>query len=386
MIRFSIGFSRPENEVPSHRELFAKAKKPERNGRFIPFESAVKTNSASFSQVAEAWYFQKESNENAIERQIYAEFFPLIYEAFQHEHGSVRDLFWGPDVAAAVVVTKKNELYAICDARDPTAVVDLMNRACEDVKNEAQRLVAGKALRVTQDRIYALATNLVARLSECAENQVIAKRNQSIWPGSVLRGIRTHAIARRIQRQVEEDIVRWSQELTKIETYYRRAAKLRAASNYSFGMLTGFIALLLAVWVGYAALGLNSPIAWAAVGGGLGGVVSVFTQMSTDSFPIDYEPGMWRVLFFGAIRPLLAAGLAFSAYVVIASGLIPLMIPADPDKQRYFYATVGLLAGFSERWARDIVEGAGGQLKGLTARTRRSGEEPTSPSAEPREK
>jgi hypothetical protein len=374
MIRFSIGFSGQENEVPSRKELFAKANQPEHNGRFIPFESAVKKNSASFSQVAEAWYFQAKSNKNAIERQIYAEFFPLIYEAFQHEHGSVRDLYWGPDVEAAVVVTK-TELYGICNARDPTTVVELLNRACEEVNNEAQRLVVGKALRVTQDRIYGLATNLVARLSECAGNQAIAKRNQSIWPGSVFRAIRTHTIAKRMERQVEEDMAGWHCEIASIEKYYRRAARLRAASNYSIGMLTGFIALLVGVLVGSAAVGLSTAIAWALLGGGLGGVVSVFTQMSTDSFPIDYEPGMWRVRFFGAIRPLLAAGLAFSAYVVIASGLIPLTIPADPEKQRYFYATVGLLAGFSERWAKDMLEATGGQLQVLTERRRRSSEE-----------
>jgi hypothetical protein len=59
-------------------------------------------------------------------------------------------------------------------------------------------------------------------------------------------------------------------------------------------------------------------------------------------------------------RPFVGAAFAVAIFLLLKSGLVDL----GQDDTVYFYAAVGFLAGFSERWARVIV---GGALAGTAA-------------------
>jgi len=66
-------------------------------------------------------------------------------------------------------------------------------------------------------------------------------------------------------------------------------------------------------------------------------------------------------------RPFVGAAFAVMTYLLLKSGLVDIGGP-NLDKQAiYFYAAIGFLAGFSERWARVIVGGVIGDDESATS-------------------
>jgi hypothetical protein len=95
-------------------------------------------------------------------------------------------------------------------------------------------------------------------------------------------------------------------------------------------------------------------VAFAA--GGVGAVVSVLMRMSRgDKFQIDHELGSRGVFRLGAFRPLIGAVSGVAVYFLVNTRLLSI----DPDARTLsYYAILGFLAGFSERWTQVILSGA----------------------------
>ena len=72
---------------------------------------------------------------------------------------------------------------------------------------------------------------------------------------------------------------------------------------------------------------------------------------------VDYEAGRGVTFALGALRPALGAVFGIAFYAAVVSGLLDLFnVPAAGDtKQFYFFLVIAFLAGFSERWARDVL-------------------------------
>ena len=79
------------------------------------------------------------------------------------------------------------------------------------------------------------------------------------------------------------------------------------------------------------------------------------TNMSTST--VDYEAGRGVLFALGALRPALGAVFGIAFYAAIVSGLLDLFkVPTGDDiEQFYFFLVIAFLAGFSERWARDVL-------------------------------
>jgi hypothetical protein len=128
-------------------------------------------------------------------------------------------------------------------------------------------------------------------------------------------------------------------------------------------------AVLLALVVGLVAGGLylsdfgrwHSPVTHdlflAVAMGALGAIISVMTRMAgKGSFTTDYEVGRKIVRRLGSLRPFIGAIFAVAIYFAFAAKLIRL---GTVPRTIYFYAFVSFLAGFSERWARLMLDTAG---------------------------
>jgi hypothetical protein len=74
------------------------------------------------------------------------------------------------------------------------------------------------------------------------------------------------------------------------------------------------------------------------------------------SFTTDYEVGRKIVRRLGSLRPFIGAIFAVAIYFAFAAKLIRL---GTVPRTIYFYAFVSFLAGFSERWARLMLDTAG---------------------------
>jgi hypothetical protein len=99
--------------------------------------------------------------------------------------------------------------------------------------------------------------------------------------------------------------------------------------------------------------------------------VSVMTRMTRDQLSLNYESGVTTIRILGVIRPLLGALFGGALYLLLAGGLLTVaQTPKDETKLIYFYTGIAFVAGFSERWAQDVVTGKdppGGAAAGVAA-------------------
>jgi hypothetical protein len=167
---------------------------------------------------------------------------------------------------------------------------------------------------------------------------------------------------------VKEVVATNLDELREIRRYYEKAAANQARLVYFQGMMRG--AVLLAAVVALVAGALyatrfarwHSPVTHdlfiAVAMGALGAIISVMTRMAgKGSFTTDYEVGRKMVRRLGSLRPFIGAIFAIALYFAFQSKLILLgTVPRTIE----FYACVSFLAGFSERWARLMLDSAGG--------------------------
>jgi hypothetical protein len=152
-------------------------------------------------------------------------------------------------------------------------------------------------------------------------------------------------------------------QLEQARRYYDRSAQHQAQYEYFVGMVFGLVALLVGVVVvGLLAHGdmLKEPLLAAPLAGGAGALVSVMTRMTRGQLVVNYESGRRTIRLIGAMRPVIGALFGGALYLLLAGGLVTLAQTPENDatKLLYFYTAIAFLAGFSERWAQDVVAGA----------------------------
>jgi len=95
-----------------------------------------------------------------------------------------------------------------------------------------------------------------------------------------------------------------------------------------------------------------------ALAGAIGSIVSIMVRIQDFSGIGNVDPA---VLFFtGFFKPIVGAAFALFVFAVLRSGLIPVTIKEGTDK--YFFLALSFVAGFSERFAKDIVKTTEGQI------------------------
>jgi hypothetical protein len=68
----------------------------------------------------------------------------------------------------------------------------------------------------------------------------------------------------------------------------------------------------------------------------------------------------------GAFRPVIGMALGAVMWVLTGSGV--LVVPADPIQLRFFRVLAAFLAGFSERWAQDMLGHTANHIAGPRGR------------------
>jgi len=99
-------------------------------------------------------------------------------------------------------------------------------------------------------------------------------------------------------------------------------------------------------------LGIETEkLALVAFSGALGSIVSImvrlheFARLPSDDQAIQF--------FTGLFKPIVGMAFALFIFAVLSSGLIPVTI--QDGKALYFFAALSFVAGFSERFAQDVV-------------------------------
>lgn len=150
--------------------------------------------------------------------------------------------------------------------------------------------------------------------------------------------------------------------LAEARRYYREAAGGQAQMVYSLGMVVGAGGLALMAGLVGGTLGIpeidDREFFGCLTAGAVGAVVSVMSRISTGRFSLDFEVGRSYLVFLGILRPLLGAIFGLALYFAVISGILDLFaVSPDGTARFYFLLVIAFLAGFSERWAQDMLVG-----------------------------
>jgi hypothetical protein len=87
-------------------------------------------------------------------------------------------------------------------------------------------------------------------------------------------------------------------------------------------------------------------------------MVSVMSRMSTGRVRLDWEFGKDTLRTLGALRPFVGAVFGLITFLALKSGVVNL---TAGDGTSYYYIVFAFVAGFSERFAQDMLLGAAGE-------------------------
>jgi len=91
-----------------------------------------------------------------------------------------------------------------------------------------------------------------------------------------------------------------------------------------------------------------------SIAGALGSIASIMVRLR--DFTLVEAPDSTILFFTGLFKPIVGMAFALFVYTVLRSGLVPLDI--QPEKSMYFFAALSFVAGFSERFAQDVMSKA----------------------------
>jgi hypothetical protein len=113
---------------------------------------------------------------------------------------------------------------------------------------------------------------------------------------------------------------------------------------------------------------VNTPaMLGAGVFGVLGAVTSVFQRMSSGQLLLDFNASRGQLILLGSARPFVGAVLGLVVQFALVGGFFAAAPRADsPTSSFGFFALAGFAAGFSERFATDMLERAGQIVGGAT--------------------
>jgi hypothetical protein len=156
-----------------------------------------------------------------------------------------------------------------------------------------------------------------------------------------------------------EEIKTLERELAQAQAYYRQSAQRQAQLEYLLGMLSFLVLAAGITAIVAASTGtLDTPAMLSVLGGATGAVVSVLSRMSSGNLRLSPESGRKTIRALGFMRPVIGATFGAVVYLFLDGGIVDVLAPPTTGSHLAFYAGLGFLSGFSERFAQDVIEQA----------------------------
>lgn len=258
---------------------------------------------------------------------------------FERQHGPIRNSYFCQHrVGAIAMVEDPLSLHTVLNIDNDRLVA--LEADCHALSHQAETTFAGsRARQPLTDAVYSAMTRVLAAADITDEAELVP------------------ALA---AAEVEVEHVR---------TRVRVAIQRQARFVYFQGTLAGTaVAVVICVvlgmvsarfWVSHIDTG---ALVASALFGALGAVVSVFQRISTGKLTLDFNASRWQLLSLGGLRPLVGAIFGTVAQFALGAGLFG--TGDRPGTALGAFALIGFAAGFSERFATDMVERAGQVLAG----------------------
>jgi hypothetical protein len=215
------------------------------------------------------------------------------------------------------------------------------------IERQSRLVIGGKPNEVLTEMIFSVIVYLLGVLDSCHSMSDDSARNDN--------GTRGMTRAERVDRGTEIA----EAELARLSRFASDAELRSALKRYVQGLPIGITAVILLGWLASLTPMFQRSIAdidlvRALSAGAIGATVSVMIRITRgQKFDVDSTQGLAMTMLAGAFRPVVGAVLGASLYVLLLAGLLPLEIPQE--SAGYFFAAVGFLGGFSERWAQDTI-------------------------------
>jgi hypothetical protein len=322
-----------------------------------------------------------------------------MWESFaEAEHGEVVSYCFGRfgNTGAALTVgyerrffppavLRRPRLHVVLDLATAGEAADLVSRY-ERLRAKADQLLFGAerehVARVLYDRVCRVIRIVDQMLaldqfkSDPSQESIVGASgaygpSQEFAPAShsedgktatTRRNVRRNIISDRTQR-IETALSVAKTEAVQAEELCNRAVRRGAMMAYFVGMLVGIL-IFTGLGVGLSVLLSHVEIVGfkeerfltVFIAGAVGAIVSVMTRMSSEDKWLEYETARSYLRVLGMFRPLIGAIFGVALYFGIQSGVLEfIQPPKDPNAVFFFFAFIAFLAGFSERWASDVL-------------------------------
>ena len=304
---------------------------------------------ASFDKVAQAYFYRHEKwSHDPANRAYWAAAYEPRRAEFQEQYGVIRQEYFCSQFIAAAVLTEQDRLFIVCNERSDDAAAILGSiREVRRLDIEAGQFLSDDELRFERrtiaDMLYSIITHCLLQLEETL----------ALPPDE-----RAHA-----RSSATPFVAEISEQVAYARNFYSSATQRTAQIHYFKGMIwTAAIVYALSLVLGIAlATVLDGPRATLSpflatfVAGATGAVVSVLSRMTFGKLNLNHTVGWSQLRYLGIFRPLIGGILGVAIFVAFAGGLLDIVSPRDPSRALFFYAALAFIAGFSERWAQDML-------------------------------
>jgi hypothetical protein len=282
---------------------------------------------------------------------------------FEQQQGRIQNSFYCSMIRAGAALTER-EVGAGSDAtatrrlhtvlNSPVATLVRLESDCSILADQALAAFGDRPkqlpqMRVTTDAVYSVMTRVLSAADVCATAQALPADKQAALEAA----------------RDEYEAVR-----LRVWAVIQRQCRF----TYFLGVLIGSaVALVLAACLGlvvahnWSTVVSTPAVVSATVFGVLGAVTSVFQRMSTGRLLLDFNASRTQMILLGALRPFVGAVLGLVVQFALIGGLfVSAPRTETPAASFGFFALIGFIAGFSERFATDMIERAGQVIGGAT--------------------
>jgi hypothetical protein len=283
--------------------------------------------------------------------------FRILLDKFEEENGKVKSQCWCPRVGAGALLTSKPYSWRLRQAFSGSKVRYFAGGNPIQVLEDLELA----ALMAETDRVAQRVSDLLRNpMRSNALSQLFAIRRVAIEgfeeiAAYDLKGKDAARVRIRTTKLVAPG-------LTSATAYAEAAIRGRANLLYLGGMGVGaailimVAAVLLTYFGGQPALIPGTDLVpKVLVLGGLGAVVSVLQRMTQGNLRTSLDNGQLACFLLGVFRPVIGAVMAVAITLLVLGTILPLDVPEDANVATFFMAGIAFLAGFSERYAQEMI-------------------------------
>lgn len=275
----------------------------------------------------------------------------LAKRRFSQMHDDIHEEYWCKQAYAGCALTGDGELHSAIYTNDAELVLyeDGIHQLCRDTRRAFQGSRRAGELAQEVDEVGETLFAVLSRVA-CTAEVLQDEDASALQKDEALATVR----------------LEWQAARNRVEALIQRQARF----EYFVGVAGGGVAVaLLLVVSGLLLGGLSTDLVdltaltAAMVAGALGAVVSVAQRMTSNSLVLDFTAPKRQKVLLGAVRPLVGAVFAAVVYFAFYGGLLAVGVAQDETAKAFaFYVVAGFAAGFSERFATDVLERAGASM------------------------